>query len=137
MIPESQIDLFIQWVEINHGDHDNKDGFSPCDVYKYLQIYKEDRSKNNLYNLIDSLNDTEGQAEWWESWERYLNDNPEYLFEIKITGGGTKSQIISALENVIDTLKLYTEKELNDKIEVEWEDPILMTVISIDESDLY
>lgn len=48
--------------------------------------------------------------------------------KIKITGSGSKEEIISALAGVIETLKDTTDQEIEDK-DQEWEDAILFTEV--------
>jgi hypothetical protein len=50
-------------------------------------------------------------------------------FNIKITGGGTKEDIISSLNDIINEIKFSSEDELDDR---EWEDPYLYTEITED-----
>lgn len=49
-------------------------------------------------------------------------------FEIKITGSGTKSEIVAALKTVLDNIKESTTTELES---VEWEGVTLMTEIDV------
>jgi hypothetical protein len=53
-------------------------------------------------------------------------------FEIKITGSGSKDELIAALGTVLSDLKVSSEQELAS---AEWEDETLMTEISTKEVD--
>lgn len=59
----------------------------------------------------------------------YVN---QYL-DIKISGGGTTQHLIEALQTILDDLKVGNHiNSLDAKGECEWEDPTLMTEISIE-----
>ncbi len=51
-------------------------------------------------------------------------------YEIKITGSGTREELIAALQTIISELKI-----VSDITDVEWEDATLMTVVTEIEVD--
>ena len=50
-------------------------------------------------------------------------------FKVKITGGGTRKEILQGLQLVINSINSCTDKELDG---AEWEDKALMTEINIE-----
>jgi hypothetical protein len=51
-------------------------------------------------------------------------------FTISITGSGTREEILNSLKEITDSIRMYPIDELDG---VEWEDSILMTIISEEE----
>lgn len=54
----------------------------------------------------------------------------EKEYTIKISGEGSFAGIMNALRSVADEMDILLESGITPPIEIEWEDPILMTEIS-------
>lgn len=63
-------ELFIQWAQLWHGDHDSKSQHKDCHVYLMLKDY------NNQMATVESVLDTviDEDHDWEESWEQFLKD---------------------------------------------------------------
>lgn len=57
----------------------------------------------------------------------------EKTYSIRITGGGTFAGIMNTLRSVADEMDLILESGKTPPDDIEWEDPILMTVITEEE----
>lgn len=102
---------------------------TPADVYNIKTNNFNHNAKEVLRKILRS--EIEGKAlekEYLDHVERIKLEqeaDSKVKFDINISGGGTKKEIIEELYSIIEDLKLKTPEDLLEG--VQWESPTLMT----------
>lgn len=68
-------DLFVEWAQINHGDHGGPD--TPCEVKDILDSKPETINGAWFQQLCNAVARTDDG--WEESWEQFLNDHGIFI----------------------------------------------------------